>query len=83
MGIFAHHEGLVCHCRSILFQIFRIKVTVIPNGRIATVAVVERRTGGIKFLNLIIHSLDVGTNGTFIAETPENDARMVEVALHQ
>ena len=83
MGIFAHHKGLVSDLLSVLAQIIRIEVAVVPNATIPTVTVVERRTGAVEFTYLIIHCLDVRTYPTLIAKTPEDNTGMIEVALHE
>ena len=83
VGIFAHHERLVGDLLGILPQVVGIEVTVVPDSRVAAVAIVEGWSSGVEFLYLVIHRLDVWSNAAFVTETPKNNARMVEIALHQ
>ena len=83
MSIFAHHKRLVCDSLRILTQIVRIEITVVPDGRVTSIAIVERRTGGVEFTYLIIHRLDIRSYSTLVAQTPEDDAGVIEITLHQ
>ena len=83
VGIFAHHKGLVAHFLCLAIQFIGIEIAVVPDIGIAAVAVVEGRTGGVECLHLMVHGLDVGALGTLVAQTPKDDAGVVEVALHQ
>ena len=83
MGIFAHHKGFVADFPGLPTQILRIEITVVPDGRVAAVAVVEGWAGAVQFAYLIIHSLDVRSYTALVAQTPKDDTRMVEVALYQ
>ena len=81
VGIFAHHEGLVLHRFRILLQVIGVEVAVVPNGRVAAVAIVERWTGLVELAYLIIHRLYVRAYSTLVAKTPKDDAGVVEVAF--
>ena len=83
MGILAHHEGFVGHCLGILLQVVGIEIAVIPDATVTTVAVVEWRAGGVERLHLVVHRLDVRAYPTLVAETPKDDARVIEIALHE
>ena len=83
MGIFAHHKGLVADFLGLTTQVIGIEITVVPDGRVAAVAVVEGWASAVQLAYLIIHRLDVRSYAALVTKTPKNDARMVEVALHQ
>ena len=83
MGILAHHEGLVGDLLGVLAQVVRVEIAVVPDSRVAAVAVVEGWASLVQFAYLVIHCLDVRADAALVAEAPENDAGVVEVALHE
>ena len=83
MSILAHHEGLVDNLLGIPAKVFGVKITVVPDGTISSVAIVERWTCSVQLTNLVIHCLDVRSHCSFVAKAPKNDARMIEVTLDQ
>ena len=46
-------------------------------------AIVERQERRVETLHLVVHSLDIRSHASLIAKTPENDTRMIFVALHE
>ncbi len=64
-------------------QFIRRRITEIVKCRIARITVIERRSCGVEFTHLVVHRLNVRTHSALVAQTPEDDARVVEVALHE
>ena len=83
MCVLTHHERFVGDCLCILSEVVGVEVTVVPDATVTAVAVVERRTGAVQLFYSVVHRLDVRTYSPFVAEAPENDAGMVEIALHE
>ena len=83
MSIFTHHEGAVSHPLGTFSQYGGGEVTVIVNGRLTAVRVAERGTCRIPCHHCIVHCLEIRSHTPFVAQTPEDDARVVFVAFHQ
>ena len=83
MAVLAHHEWSVCDAFGDALHLVGVEVAVVVDGRVATVAVVERWTCWIQGNNGIAHGFCVCSSSCLVAQTPKNDARMVAVTQYQ
>ena len=82
MGIFAGNERFFRFLLGFGLEHGWRRIAEIVKSRITGMAVVERQTGAVEGYDRIVHRLDVWPYPTLVAETPEDDARVVIVALH-
>ena len=83
MGIFASYEWLVAYLQGFLAHLIRIGIPYIMQRRVSRIAIVEGKEIWVNGHYSVIHSLYVWAHSTFVAETPEDDAGMILVALHE
>ena len=83
VGIFSHHEGTVADLLGFCFQFVGRQIAIIVDVRISAVGVAERQGYSVESNNGVTHRLQVGAYPTLIAQTPEDDAGVVLVALHE
>ena len=83
VGILAANEGLLRLLLSLVLQHLGGRVAEVVQGRVARMTIVEGQSRGIETAHGIVHRLDVRANASLIAKAPEDDAGVIEVALHQ
>ena len=83
MGIFTSDKRFFGFLLGLSLEHIGCGIAEVVERRITRMAVVERQTGAIKGYDCIVHSLDVWPHATLVSETPEDDARVVEVAFDQ
>ena len=83
MGILTCDQRLLRFLLSLSLQHLGSGIAEVVEGRVAGMAVIEGQTGGIELTHLVIHRLDVRSYAALVAQAPQDDTGVVEVALHQ
>ena len=83
VGIFTGDERFFGFLLGLGLEHVRCGIAEVVERRITRMAVVERQTCAIKGYDFVVHGLNVWPHTTLVSETPEDDARVVEVAFDQ
>ena len=83
MSIFAGYHGFLGFFDGLAAQFVGRWIAKVVEGRVARMTIVEGWTGSVEFAHLVVHRLDIRTYASLIAQAPQDDTGMVEVALHQ
>ena len=83
VSIFAGYHGFLGFFDGLAAQFVGCWIAKVVEGRVARMTIVEGWTGSVELAHLVVHRLNVRTHSALVAQAPQNDTGMVEVALHQ
>ena len=83
MGIFTHNKRTVADATGFGGQSLRCQIGIVVDVRVSAVSITERQCDGVECYSGIAHRLEVRSYSTLITHTPQDDAGIVLVALHQ